>query len=435
MGLGKLSIAAALTLTVVFGPLVGPVRATDRAAVPAVPELGQESMPDRLGAPLWGTDSVRERPSGRASVIFTSELWWWGEANGAVAAVGATGDEYRVFWDDDLGRAGEQVLLSPDGSRVALTDQVIDLGDGQSRRLPRLPGVATTGPAAWSPQGDRLAVLGTTRANVVQPDGAEEYRVTRAVLGLVNLTSGSLSTIADVEPGSVVDGFTVAFAPDGRRLAYQSGSTIVVADGEGTEHSRFTVPAETRLAGKGAWTPDGRGLSLVTQRRCCADEAYPSRWRLHVVDPATGADLPAPAIPEQTSLTALRLMGWSPQGEAVVARYHPEPEEKVVGFEAGIDLTDPVRVSRVDVAALRPGAKPHVLIATPVDDVQALDVAGNLIASGTIRRGQPPTGLGPNTKVLTGVVALALLATTTLVVVVVGRSRRRPAPQGMKDRL
>ncbi|OZV76733.1 hypothetical protein CA850_26305 [Micromonospora echinospora] len=381
-------------------------------------------MPDRLAAPLWGTDSVRKRPLGRASVIFTSELWWWGEANGAVAAVGASSDEYRVFWDDELGRAGERVLLSPDGSRVALTDQVIDLGDGRSRRLPRMSGVATIGPAAWSPQGDQLAVLGTTRADVVQPDSAEEYRVTRAVLALVNLTSGSLSTIADVEPRSVVDGFVVAFAPDGRRLAYQSGNTVVVADVDGTEHSRFAVPDDTRLAGKGAWTPDGRGLTLVTQSRCCAGEAYPSRWRLHVVDPVTGQDQPAPVLPEQANLTALRLMGWSPQGEAVVARYHPEPAEKVVGFEAGIGMTDSVRVSRVDVTALHPGAQPRVLIATPVDGVQALDVASGLIASGAIRRGHPPTGLGPNTKILICVVTLALLATTTLVVVMVRRFRR-----------
>jgi hypothetical protein len=235
MGLGKLAVAVALTLTVVLVPPVGPFRATDWAAGPAVPGLAQESVPDRLGAPLWGTDSVRERPSGRASVIFTSELWWWGEANGAVATVGASSDEYRVFWDEQLGRAGERVLLSPDGSRVALTDQVIDLDDGQSRRLPRIPGAATTGPAVWSPQGDQLAVLGITRANVVQPDGTEEYRVTRAVLGPVDLNSGSLSTIADVEPRSVMDGFIVAFAPDGRRLAYQSRNTIVVTDIEGTE--------------------------------------------------------------------------------------------------------------------------------------------------------------------------------------------------------
>ncbi|MFI6227686.1 hypothetical protein ACIBCR_10260 [Micromonospora echinospora] len=97
-------------------------------------------------------------------------------------------------------------------------------------------------------------------------------------------------------------------------------------------------------------------------------------------------------------------------------------------------MTDSVRMSRADVAAFRPNARPRVLIA-PVDTAQALNMANQLIASGAVRRGQPPTGLGPNTKALIGVVALALLTATTLVVVMVGRSRRYHAPQGKKDRL
>ncbi|MEJ3745121.1 hypothetical protein WEI85_17725 [Actinomycetes bacterium KLBMP 9797] len=111
----------------------------------------------------------------------------------------------------------------------------------------------------------------------------------------------------------------------------------------------------------------------------------------------------------------MRLLGWTPSDEPVVARYHPNDEASAVDFgtnagtisSTGITSYDWVR--KVDVAALLPAAPPRVLIATYADQTQSIDVADQVLASGTTRAGHPPTGLGPHMKVVVGVLSTWLL--------------------------
>lgn len=112
-------------------------------------------------------------------------------------------------------------------------------------------------------------------------------------------------------------GSPVAFAADGSRLAYQVGTKVLVSSPDGRQLSSFALPPDTALAGKGAWLPDG-SLALV------AHEAAGDRWRLRRVD-TDGRELPAPALAAVEGVTAIRLLGWLPDGTAWVVAYRPEP--------------------------------------------------------------------------------------------------------------
>jgi hypothetical protein len=127
-----------------------------------------------------------------------------------------------------------------------------------------------------------------------------------------------------------MDGWTAAFSLDGTRLAYQSGDSIHVARLDGTELSSFEVAAGTSLAGKGAWSRDGRDLMLVSGRRCGCGEGYGVRWTLYGVDAVTAA-------PTGTSYTfdglyAIRMLGWWASANPAIAGYVPEAGTRVTTF-------------------------------------------------------------------------------------------------------
>ncbi|MBY8872135.1 hypothetical protein K7640_09820 [Micromonospora sp. PLK6-60] len=421
------SVVAALTLALAPGPAT----AADRRIDPAAGGPPALSLPDRVGAPQWGSWSVRRRPVTAASVVFTGENWWDASTStGTAAVVGAPDDAYRLL-DDPWGTdAGQEILLSPDGARLALPGQVVELRTGRRTVLPRLDGIRVVQPAAWSPDGGTLAVIQHDGGSVRRPDGSETYRETRATLGLVDLASGRFTSVAELAPDTSVPGWSVAFAPDGRTLAYQTGQQIVVADPGGPVRSRFPVPAGTRIAGKGAWTPDGAGLTLVTQRRCCAGDGYRSRWQLQVVDPATGGERAGPRLPEQAGLLALRLLGWTPDGAAAVARYRPWPGEAVVGFDAEYGITD--GVWQTDVVALSPAGPPRTLLTSGERVAEGIDVADHALAGNLTHPGRLPAGgLGPQYRAYLGVGLSVLVAVAGLGVLgaawILRRRRRRPA--------
>ncbi|MFE0590069.1 hypothetical protein [Micromonospora echinospora] len=390
------------------------------------------SLPDRVGTPQWGAWSIQRRPVAAASMIFTAGNWWYEPPSlGSVAAVAADGDQYRLLSTGWPVRAGEEALLSGDGGAVAVPNQLVELRTGKTRRLPSVGGAEDTLPVAWSRDGDRLAVVGVDGRYVRQPNGEKVYTLTRAVLAVWDVTTSQLTTITDLDPRTLFYGWLAAFGPDGHTLAYQTGGTVTVTTVGAEVRSRFTVPEGTRLAGKGTWTPDGRGLTLVTQRRCCAGDAYPSRWQLRAVDASTGAELPTTPRAEQAGLVALRLLGWAPDGAAVVARYHPESDAKVVGFgvEDGITYGEWTKFETDVVALTDNGTRP--LLAGTGEAMHGVDIADDVIASGRTHPGElPPDGIGPEyrmyLKALGLVIAAVLLvAGAVLTSSILRRKRRR----------
>jgi hypothetical protein len=350
-------------------------------------------MPAQIGAPSPLTSFVGSSPLGHASVIFTAPSWWYDGSIGRIALVGAVTDDYRLVSEDVGGNAGEQAVLSPDGGRLATVGRITDLVTGESTALPALDAEFVV-PQAWSRAGDQVAVIAYVAPYATQPDGVMVPTTTKAALHLVNAASGAATRLADLDPGGVVDGWTVAFAPDGERIAFQTGRTVVVTRRDGVETARFDIPPGSRLAGRGAWTPDGH-LTLVTQRRCCDGDAYQSRWTLSMVDASTGA-VTTPAWTELSEVAAVRLLAWSPDGRALIVAYDPEPGTPVVDFDTGrgtlgTQLTDYEWIRSARVLSVGPGAPPTVLVAGTADQVAlSVDAADNVLASGAVRPGRPP---------------------------------------------
>ncbi|WP_088980877.1 hypothetical protein [Micromonospora echinospora] len=431
----RATVAAAVVLVLMLSVIVAPPLVGWQARPATVGTVagvsGSLSLPDRVGTPQWGAWSVQRRPVPAASLIFTAENWWYEPPSlGSVAAVAVGSDPYRLLSNDWGGRAGEEVLLSADGGTVAMANQLVELRTGKVRRLPSVSGTEETFPVAWSKDGGRLAVVGFDGRYVRQPNGVEVYTETRAVLAVWEITTNQLTTIADLDPRTLFYGWLAAFGPDGRILAYQSARTVTVTTVDGEARSRFTVPEGTQLAGKGTWTPDGRGLTLVTQRRCCDGDPYESRWQLRVVDASTGADLATMPFAEQAGLVALRLLGWAPDGAAVVARYRPEPGAKVVGFgvEDGITYGAWTKYE-TDVVALT-NDDTRLLLSGTGEAMHGVDIADDAIASGRTHPGKlPPGGIGPQyrmyIKAFGLVIAAALLIAGALLTNSILRRRRR----------
>ncbi|HEX5598320.1 MAG TPA: hypothetical protein VFX61_20240 [Micromonosporaceae bacterium] len=183
----------------------------------------------------------------------------------------------------------------------------------------------------------------------------------------------------------------------------------------------------------------------MTQQRCCSGDAYPSRWRLRMVDPSTGAELATMPFAEQAGLVALRLLGWAPDGAAVVARYHPRPGAKVAGFAAQDGITYGGWTEyRTDVVALT-GSGMRVLLTGTGEQLHGIDIADEVIASGRTHTGKlPPDGMGPEYRMylkLIGLVVIAvlLIAGAVLTNSIIRRTRRgrrtaRTAPPPISGR-
>ncbi|MGC4760479.1 hypothetical protein [Micromonospora trifolii] len=384
-------LAAVVVLVLVA--LTGAVLPLTRT--PAVdPAAGADAaLPDRIALPPLGALHATDRPRlGPASVIFSGQaarLQGWDE-DGIVGVVGADSDRYRILSMGYEAPVGEQVILSPDGrymSRPAgLSDDgrvdIIDLVTGRTRQLrSKVADSVGTTPEAWSPDGSQLVVDDTVPTDPMR----SSYR---RVLSIVTLDGERWTQLADAAQQPIF-GSPVAFAPGGGRVAYQIGRTVTVTGLDGRTVSTFELPAESWLAGKGAWTTDG-ALTLISRKTGTTD------WSLRRVDSATGRDTTPLPLPGVTGVTAIRLLGWGPDGAALVVAYQPEPLSPD-RFDQPLELdqrTAYPNVRSVRVLALAPDATAPRTLMTAPEQVLAVDVADSVISGGRTRDANPPGGVG-----------------------------------------
>ncbi len=413
----RLTAAALAVAVLATAGLVLPVWLGRTAPLPAdpAPASTEPSLPARIGAPPVGTD----RPHGPASVAFGSDTWWGGTSAEVTAVVGAGRDDYGVVANHAALYAGEQALLSPDGARLAGEGRITDLRTGAVTELPDL-GPGTRTPQAWSADGTWLAVI-AYRVH----EGTNDF--TGATLHLVDTVTGGHRQVAELNPHGAADGWNVAFAHHATRWAYQSANDIVVADLNGDRLARFTVPAGTRLAGKGAWTGDDQAVTLIGRDG--------SNWRLSYARWHDGAAVTGPALPELGGLAAVRLLGWSPTGEAVVAALYPKAGAPVHDFTLDQDilpsahtrLTAYQYVDAVRILAVRPGPDSGARVLVQGPGVYSLDAADNAIAGGLERPGDPPPAPKPVSDTTVTVVrgAVVLLAAFAVFAAIQLRRRRQ----------
>ncbi|MEU7655399.1 hypothetical protein AB0C42_17165 [Micromonospora taraxaci] len=397
--------AAALVLLAVAGVVV-PLTRTPGVDVAAA---ANAALPDHIALPPIGTLHVTDRPRiGAASVIFDGpapRLHGWNDVN-VVGVVDADSDRYRIMRMGGESLAGRSVHLSPDGRYVARPDsdqddpgvEVVDLVTGRTQRLrSNVDSSVGSTPVGWSADGRSLVV---TDDVPVAFEGATYTTVLSAVTVAGNRWTRLAATAQEAHVGS-----TVAAAPG--RLAYQYGRTVAVTDLAGRELSSFALPDGTWLAGKGAWRPDGTNLTLAARGTTTTE------WTLRQVDPASGRDVGPLPLPAVTGVVAVRLLGWAPDGSALVAAYLPDPVAPDLPLE---EQSNPPasdqRVRTVRVLALTPGATAPRTVLTAPDQVIAVDVADQVIRNGRVRDARPPGGVGGRFWLWTGL--LTVLVTVGL---------------------
>jgi hypothetical protein len=292
--------------------LTGPGDSPAAAATPAVPRV--------MAGYSHLTGTVSSSPPGPVVAL-------WQHGYGVefldfpqAVVLGAGGDTYRRV-DVAEERAGGEtqgdpapMLLSPDGTRVAVGDHdtdrpdlvVVDLATGDTTRHD-LPSGRSVVPVAWSADGRTVAIL-------LSEDPTNPYsggRITGDV-GLLDLTDDTAEVL-----GLEGSATAAAFSPDGSELAVEQSGGLTVVDLQGSGERRLEVDGV--LAGPAAWSPDGRLLALTTVRPAGAPpgvDAPGIPTGLAFVD-ASGRDGVVPD-PLPLALTGPgRVQGWAGPGEVL----------------------------------------------------------------------------------------------------------------------
>lgn len=364
------------------------------------PEQGAPTLPVQVGAPSPWTADAASAPIGAASVVYSANHWYQEGADWLVGLVGRSDDTYRVAeW---VGAAGMASVLSPDGSRLAFHGGIADLSTGNVADWgPQWDKSFTMDAQAWSPDGSTVAVLASQWNNSgVGNDKTKLY--------LFDAATRTPREVAELKQIEAMVGWTAAFSPDGGRLAYQDGdrlSILTLADGTTTE---VPLPAGARLAGKGAWTRDGRNLLVVSGAECdCGD--YPMRWTVTTISAVDGTATGTAYT--RDGVLALRVLGWWPSGEPVAVEYSPTASTQPSVLDTPDSQNSLVYQWAVEAAQLiNLGTGTRLMGGDSfgvIGDIESIDVADDVLARGESRPGSPPM------FDLDGIV-LALLATTVL---------------------
>lgn len=386
------------------------------------PRPGEVAIPEELAGYSHFTGSVSDSPPGAAVALyqhgFGVEFLDFPQA----VALGAGGDVYRRV-DAAEDRAGAEtqgdpapMLLSPDGTTVAVGDHdidqpdvvIVDLVTGATTHHD-LPTGRSVVPIAWSSDGRRLAHL-------LSPAPTNPHSGERIVgdIGVLDLDDGDTTLLQDGQVSAA------AFSPDGTELALQQdgddGELSVVDLASG---SRRAIEAEGVLAGPTAWSPDGRLLALTTLRPAGAPPGVSAAGvptGLSFVDPTgQGGDAPAPL---ELSLSPQgHVLGWS--GPDEVLTLLPVP---------GTDTCcgpDAYNLSTVPLGGGQPRTLMHIpglqsygvarfqLAAATVDDLRVVTPAD-------VDRGRWPLPLRGSLAVLVGLLAWGVTRTA------LRRTRTRP---------
>lgn len=407
-------------LTVVYCLAAVSTRTTPPAAAGPGPAL--DGFPDRVDAPWAWTPTIQSAPVSVVPVavggstlglhnIFT-------DTEGSVSFVDARGAQRILDVPTEAGAApGESLLLSPDGTMVAYPHDALDFTiapsfaiavrtfhTGAIRHLPvPAPADGYVTPLAWSPDQTRLAVA-----------------VADVSIGLLSLDTGAYTVVLPYPTGLSPSRRTpavAAFSPAGT-LAVQLDTKVCVAS------NCFTLPAGQRLAGKGAFTPDGADLAVVT------DAGRDSR--IAFVSATDGTSAPARGAIHLYAVTTLRLIGWWADRPLVVA-FRPEPVTDLgpLDDEQESSPTDFAVVRRLSILAVTPSPSPssppqyQELMALP-DQILSIDIADHALAAGHTGPGRAAPVWPARPGVLTLLVGLPG-APIAFVVFLAGAIRRERA--------
>ena len=239
--------------------------------------------------------SVGAESSVHLASTFCHYNWDWPEGYFCSLNVTSTGSvpcvaaEWMNWTNFDL--IATAPTWSPDATKIAFTDgsdvQVVSLVDGRLTNLTNHPAVDAS--PAWSPNGSKIVFKsdrdGRAELYVMNADGSNAVRLT--------YNAGVDPSFSDPD-----------WAPDGSRIAFtcqvESGNRdICRINADGTGLVRLTTDPTTDFAA--AWSPDGRRIAFVSG----------SQLKLMNAD-GSGATQVA------TSYWLPRAPDWSPDGSRLV---------------------------------------------------------------------------------------------------------------------
>ena len=231
----------------------------------------------------FGTPDVS--PDGQRVLVPRRGLTVTTLATGASRRIGP-GEESSAGW-------------SPDGTHLAYSGReqvglyVVDVRGGPRHTLLRR---STTWSPSWSPDGRWIAFArqigyGPVVVDVIHPDGTGLRRLTRyapgglddlawshdgrlAFFGLPGNGDRAHLVVVDRDMRHVdvsrtsLDGGTVSWSPDGRRIAYAANEEapsagIYTSDPDGGDRRRLTPPRAPFVDDSPLWSPDGKSLLFV----------------------------------------------------------------------------------------------------------------------------------------------------------------------------
>ncbi|GGM58328.1 hypothetical protein GCM10011608_49080 [Micromonospora sonchi] len=234
--------------------------------------------------------------------------------------------------------------------------------------------------------------------------------------------------VAWVPPGRA------AVSPDGAELAVQVRDEVWLArvadaDPDGTAGPYRKLPLNGgRLPGAGAWLPDGRSVATLTRSTCtdCPVPSYPRTWRLETHTVADGAMVPGPAFPDLRSATYVHLVGWRSADEAVALVGVPGPAA-VDRPETHDIATSPHQehgTASVQLVLLRRGAASPDVLFRTPAGITELTVAASLAIDGAVRESGSPD-FGPPPIWLVAAAAILIASAGAALQSLVGYLRRR----------
>ncbi|BCJ73750.1 hypothetical protein CS0771_32940 [Catellatospora sp. IY07-71] len=376
-----------------------------RQATPAQRPPGTATLPDRLAGYSPLTGSIADSPPGRAIMLY-------GYGNSETIrtyqslVLGADGDAYRQV-DARPDRSGAW-LLAPDGSFAVLSApdrgvtemQVVDLATGRTRGVP-LPRAGGALPLALSPDGSVLAYsfvdIGPIADDLAMDVGnAIEHRGSaHSELVLLDLRTGQAVTTG-IGPVAAA-----AFAPDGGRLAVQSGLETWLVGRDGRRLEQLMVPRGYGLTLRNAWSPSGRLLAVVPWAAEVweSDRAYTLDWA------KSGAvrtvSLAQPSALREGAAEVETFLGWL-SDDAMLGVSWDYAWDTGALWSVPVDGAAKVALSRFDDAYR---CELGMQRCVPWE----ISVAGGLLPELTVRpAGSPDRGLWPAWARLTASVLLAL---------------------------
>jgi len=247
-------LAAAAVVAVVFSIGIAPALPESAGR----PDTGRPSLPDRIAGYSYWTQPVSSDPPGRAIALYQQglgvELFDFPQA----LVLGADGDTFRrVDVAEARSAEGDQgdpapMRLSPDGTRVVVGTHgaagdlaVVDLLTGGVTRLPARADASVI-PLAFSPDG--RSVVARDQGGQTTPFGGSPNA---GALVRFDLVTGNVTRY----PG-LTQVTAAAFAPDGRELAVQNGSSLLVVDPATGAVRRTLAERGPPLRSPAAWSPD-----------------------------------------------------------------------------------------------------------------------------------------------------------------------------------